>query len=162
LQASTQQSSLLHYPQSQTELSESTHAPKSDQSNALPDPGKFSLEPTAPAPAARLTGKGHYGERFTHELTHPFSGFFIGRKNPEISLDLSDFTEIRTVSHKHCGIVFNKALNRFELENYGRNGTRLNGELFGKGGETKRPLKSGDKIEIGKVQLTFTHVNTNQ
>lgn len=33
-----------------------------------------------------------------------------------MDLDLSEYTDVRTVSHKHCGIEFNRAKQQFEVE----------------------------------------------
>lgn len=84
-----------------------------------------------------------------------------------MDLDLSEYTDARTVSHKHAAISFNRAKQIFEvrprfiashssqLVNWGRNGTRINGLLFGKSDALAHPLTHGTIIKIGKISLVF-------
>jgi hypothetical protein len=124
-------------------------------------PAKFALKPADTIPRAVISGDGIWGEHFRFELHQKPTGFMIGRKNPSVDLDMSEYTDVRTVSHRHCMFVFNRKLNVFQIENYGRNGTRLNNELFGKSGSARRNLNNGDIIEVGKVQIKFELLKDN-
>jgi len=111
--------------------------------------------PKQPRVVARLIGISAGAENIDAAITVPLNVFLIGRKNAEVHLDLAEIAESRTVSHKHCGVSLNKYTRKFQLENFGRNGTRLNGTPFGKVGDATRPLNDGDFIEVGKVKFQF-------
>jgi len=78
-------------------------------------PGKFALKPAESLPRAVISGSGIWGEHFRFELHHYPTGFVIGRKNPNVDLDMSEYTDVRTVSHRHCMFVYNRKLNKFQL-----------------------------------------------
>eukprot|EP01128_Nolandella_sp_AFSM9_P011761 TRINITY_DN8689_c0_g1_i1.p1 TRINITY_DN8689_c0_g1~~TRINITY_DN8689_c0_g1_i1.p1 ORF type:complete len:732 (+),score=149.80 TRINITY_DN8689_c0_g1_i1:112-2196(+) len=130
-----------------------------DDEEELSRPLNFPLVPQSTVCHAELSGRGIWGETFRAPLRNQPIGFFIGRKNPRMDIDLSEFTDVRTISHKHCGFFYNSKMGRFEVENFGRNGTRLNGELFGKAtGSRRKSLKDGDIIEVGRVKIVFNIV----
>jgi hypothetical protein len=62
-----------------------------------------------------FSGDGIWGEHFRFELHQYPTGFLIGRKNPNVDLDMSEYTDVRTVSHRHCMFVFNRKLNQFQI-----------------------------------------------
>jgi len=105
--------------------------------------------------AFTVEGRGQNGMHIKIVKKFPFTGFSIGRNNPEMDIDLGSYTAVRTISHKHASIIYNTNSSQYELHNYGRNGSRLNGDQFGKDDDSKRVLKNGDVIEIGKVELKF-------
>jgi pSer/pThr/pTyr-binding forkhead associated (FHA) protein len=117
--------------------------------------------------AAGLRGKNRSDQEINIKFTLPLvSPFLIGRKNSKCDLDLYTHTEVKTISHQHCGIAFIEETNLFEIQNFGRNGTRVNGSTVLKkidDSENLSPttprgqavLRNGDVIEIGKIALTF-------
>jgi len=84
----------------------------------------------------------------------------LGRHSDGVDFDLSVYTEVKTISHKHAQINYDSLSRSFELISFGRNGTKVNGALFkGKSSllskQNKIPLLHNDIIEIGKLYLTF-------
>jgi hypothetical protein len=92
----------------------------------------------------------------------------IGRHVAAVDIDMSKYTDVKTVSHKHAEIELvtdSSGKHEWFMENFGRNGTRVNTTLHGKQ-PTAQPgdkaaaaapirveLKSGDRLEIGKVYM---------
>jgi pSer/pThr/pTyr-binding forkhead associated (FHA) protein len=96
----------------------------------------------------------------------------IGRHNAALDIDMSKYTDVKTVSHKHATIQYRIAKDEtwsWQLLSYGRNGTRINNVLHGKRlptAATDEPgaivaLNSGDYIEIGKVNFRIWIYNPN-
>jgi len=80
----------------------------------------------------------------------------IGRGVPSVDMDLSYYTDSRTVSHRHCQIAYDIANRCWVLENFGRNGTRVNDKQIGRlGSTTVTRLESGATIEMGKFTMRF-------
>jgi predicted component of type VI protein secretion system len=71
-------------------------------------------------------------------------------------MDLSYYTDSRTISHRHCQIFYDTSSRHWLLENFGRNGTRVNDKQIGRQGEpTIIQLESGSTIEMGKFTMRF-------
>eukprot|EP01125_Pyxidicula_operculata_P013381 TRINITY_DN4435_c0_g1_i2.p1 TRINITY_DN4435_c0_g1~~TRINITY_DN4435_c0_g1_i2.p1 ORF type:complete len:445 (+),score=121.56 TRINITY_DN4435_c0_g1_i2:56-1336(+) len=131
--------------------------PPSHVSEVKVVPQKKLVEPIVPEkPKYIVSGEGFFGNKFEFPQMDNTKPFIIGRKIADINLDLAAYTEIRTISHRHCAIVYDPKTSTYILESYGRNGTRHNGQVFGKDQhDAKRVLSSGDKIEVGKVIIHF-------
>lgn len=88
----------------------------------------------------------------------------FGRANEIADIDLADFTEVRTASHEHAELYFDRERHCLVLENFGRNGTRVNGALYGKYANeapldqqtTFIDINDGDIFSISHLNFTVT------
>jgi hypothetical protein len=106
---------------------------------------------------ATLTGKSPTsGRRFCVNIYRDATRFTIGRASPSVLLDMRLYTTLRTVSHEHARIAYQIELRSFVLDNIGRNGTRVNGEVI-RSGATRSfvTLMHNDVITIGGVDMQF-------
>lgn len=116
-----------------------------------------------PMPIALLEGRDQKGHPFSCPvLKVPFS---IGRKIQELNMDLSQYTNLRTISHFHAKIIYNAPTEKFYLICLGRNGTRVDNVLYKPNSpefNNSAELKDGSEIEIGKVEMTFKLMHAQQ
>lgn len=80
----------------------------------------------------------------------------IGRNHPSVNVDLSNYTDVKTISHIHAKI-YKEGQTKYRLESLGRNGTKVNEDLYKKNTSTSLTtyLKDQDVIEIGKLKMRF-------
>lgn len=106
---------------------------------------------------ATLTGTAELTKRrFCVNIYRDSTRFAIGRLNPNVLLDMRCYTSLRTVSHEHARISYQPEIKSFVLDNIGRNGTRVNGELIRSGQKRSFvPLAHNDVITIGGTDMHF-------
>ena len=76
----------------------------------------------------------------------------IGRENPALQIDLEGYPEGQYVSHRHAQIV--KMKDKYYVEDLGSsNHTYVNDLKLAQG--QAEPLNEGDKVRLGKIELTF-------
>lgn len=107
---------------------------------------------------AILRGKGNNEKTFYAWVTK--EPFHIGRNADGLHLDLSRYTETKTISHLHATIVFKEEFNCFYLISKGRNGTRINGINYKPyEDDVERyievPITHGSIIEMGRIFMIF-------
>lgn len=103
---------------------------------------------------AVLRGIGQNEKTFISFITK--EPYHIGRKIEGLSLDLLDYTDNKTISHMHATIICKDEGKSFYIITRGRNGTRVNGEVFKPvEGPEQVPLTHGSIIEMGKVVMIF-------
>jgi hypothetical protein len=80
------------------------------------------------------------------------SAAVIGREDPTLQIDLEGYPDGKFVSHRHAQIV--KMNDQYYIEDLGSsNHTYVNDIKLAEG--QSEPLKQGDTIKLGKIQLTF-------
>jgi hypothetical protein len=122
--------------------------------------GTLNIVPRPIQSRAFISGSGMWGNAFRLPVEPTHRGFTIGRMAPSLHIDVRDYTMSRSISHIHCVIIYNKATQHFELENRGRNGTRVNGTVVGRGGRyIRKHLEHDDVITVGDLSMTFKYVN---
>lgn len=106
---------------------------------------------------ATLSGQGLHNNRFRVDIYREEPNFLIGRSTEDVLLDMWRYTVSRTVSHRHARIRYSEELNRFLLDNLGRNGTRVNGLVVRSGTYAggMAMLSHGDIINIGEIDMVF-------
>lgn len=76
----------------------------------------------------------------------------IGREDPALQIDLEGYPDGKYVSHRHAQIV--KMDDKYYVEDLGSsNHTFVNDIKLAQG--QQEPLKDGDLIKLGKIELTF-------
>jgi pSer/pThr/pTyr-binding forkhead associated (FHA) protein len=101
---------------------------------------------------ASLTTK----RRFCVNIYRDATRFIIGRLSATVLLDMRHYTPQRTVSHEHARISYQPEIKSFVLDNIGRNGTRVNGEVIRSGvARSFITLVHNDVITIGGVDMHF-------
>jgi pSer/pThr/pTyr-binding forkhead associated (FHA) protein len=76
----------------------------------------------------------------------------IGREDASLHIDFDGYPDGKYVSHRHAQIV--KMNGKFYLEDLGSsNHTYVNDIKLAQG--QAEPLKEGDKVRFGKIELTF-------
>jgi len=79
----------------------------------------------------------------------------VGRENPDVQIDFDGYPDGQYISHRHAQIT--KHDTAYYIEDLGSsNHTRVNGAKISVG--QAQPLKDGDKIRFGKIELTFHEV----
>lgn len=106
-------------------------------------PPALRLYPTK-TPMATLSGTSIWGEPFSVTLYADQAPFIIGRKNPRAQLDLSEYTDVRTISHTQAVLIYNRQKQGFDIENRGRNKLFVNDVPV----THKTPLAHGDVITV--------------
>ena len=76
----------------------------------------------------------------------------VGRENPDVQIDFDGYPDGQYISHRHAQIT--KHDSAYYIEDLGSsNHTRVNGAKISVG--QAQPLKDGDKLRFGKIELTF-------
>jgi pSer/pThr/pTyr-binding forkhead associated (FHA) protein len=76
----------------------------------------------------------------------------IGREEPSAHIDFDGYEDGKYISHLHAKI--SKQGDQYVLEDLGsKNATRVNGAKVQQG--QVQPLKQGDKVRFGKIDLIF-------
>ncbi len=76
----------------------------------------------------------------------------IGREEPTVQIDFDGYEDGKYVSHRHAQIM--KQDDKYYIEDLGStNATRVNGVKLA--ANQAQPLKDGDKVRFGKIELTF-------
>ena len=98
--------------------------------------------------------------RFRVNIYRDATRFIIGRINATVLLDMRHYTDMRTVSHEHARIAYQPDIKSFVLDNIGRNGTRVNGEVIRSGvARSFTTLAHNDVITIAGVDMCFQLTN---
>jgi hypothetical protein len=83
----------------------------------------------------------------------------FGRANPDADLDITRYTEARTASHEHSELRYDRHDHKLTYVNFGRNGTRINGVLYGKYGNDTPKNKQTAYVELEDMDsFTISHV----
>jgi hypothetical protein len=121
----------------------------------VPPPPPQILVPNnaAPPPPPAIT---FAGARLTLEVTGSVFKLgdttLIGREDPSLQIDFDGYEDGKYISHRHAQIV--KHDGAYYIEDLGSsNHTRVNGAKISPG--QSQPLKEGDKIRFGKIEVTF-------
>lgn len=118
------------------------------------------LVPLDPPVAAYLRGRGHLNIELVVPLYLNSKGIRFGRKLRNIDVDLRDYTESTAVSREQCLVFYDRTMSAFAIKNLGRNGIRINGTLYGRGGSHNTVnLADGDVIVIADLRLAFQRVS---
>lgn len=80
------------------------------------------------------------------------SATVIGREDPSLQIDFEGYPDGQFVSHRHAQIV--KMNDQFYLEDLGSSNHSWVNDIKLAQGQAE-PLKDGDVIKLGKIQLTF-------
>ena len=105
----------------------------------------------APAPIAPYSGPRLVLEA-TGSIFKLGDATLIGREDPTLQIDFDGYADGQYISHRHAQII--KHDNAFFIEDLGSsNHTRVNGAKLSVG--QTQPLKDGDKVRFGKIELTF-------
>jgi pSer/pThr/pTyr-binding forkhead associated (FHA) protein len=76
----------------------------------------------------------------------------LGREDPSLQIDLEGYPDGKFVSHRHAQIV--KMDDKYYIEDLGSsNHTWVNDLKLAQG--QQEPLKEGDTIKLGKIELSF-------
>ena len=119
--------------------------------NEIPAPAPQTLTPaSAPAPVP------YSGPRLLLNSTGSIFRLgdvaIVGREDPSLQIDLEGYPEGKYVSHRHAQIT--KIKDAFYVEDLGSsNHTYVNQIKLAQG--QAEPLKEGDIVRFGKVELTF-------
>ncbi len=119
--------------------------------NEIPAPAPQTLTPaSAPAPVP------YSGPRLLLNSTGSIFRLgdvaIVGREDPSLQIDLEGYPEGKYVSHRHAQIT--KIKDVFYVEDLGSsNHTFVNQIKLAQG--QAEPLKDGDIVRFGKVELTF-------
>jgi pSer/pThr/pTyr-binding forkhead associated (FHA) protein len=76
----------------------------------------------------------------------------IGRQNPTVQIDFEGYPDGKYVSGQHARIM--KMQNRFYIEDLGSSNHTYVNDIKLVSGQME-PLKQGDKVRIGKIELVF-------
>ena len=119
--------------------------------DAVPDIPAQNLTPIDdPAPVA-YTGP-HLLLQSTGSIFKLGSAAVLGREDPSLQIDLEGYPDGKFVSHRHAQIV--KMDDKYYIEDLGSsNHTWVNDIKLAQG--QAEPLKDGDLIKLGKIELTF-------
>lgn len=128
-------------------------APEADANSALPPIPQQDLVPMEAQPAASPV---YSGPRLVLDKTGTIfklgDATVIGREDPGAQIDFDGYEDGKYISHRHAQIT--RTDGKFWLEDLGStNATRVNGIKLQSG--QAQPLKQGDKIRFGKIELTF-------
>jgi len=126
-------------------------ADAADANAAVPDVPAQDLTPAdAPAPAV-YTGP-HLLLQSTGSIFKLGAAAVLGREDPSLQIDLDSYPDGKYVSHRHAQIV--KMDDKYYIEDLGSsNHTWVNEVKLAQG--QQEPLKEGDLIKLGKIELTF-------
>ena len=78
-----------------------------------------------------------------------------GREDPTLQIDLEGYPDGKYVSHRHAQIV--KMDDKYYIEDLGSSNHTWVNEIKLAQGQAE-PLKEGDVIKLGKIELTFHEV----
>ena len=109
------------------------------------------LVPVADAVPVAYAGP-HLVLKSTGSIFKLGSAAVIGRENPALQIDLEGYPDGQYISHRHAQVV--KMDDKFYVEDLGSaNHTWVNEIKLAQG--QQEPLKDGDTIKLGKIELTF-------
>lgn len=119
--------------------------------SAIPDPPPQNLTPADSAPPAPYTGP-HLLLNSTGSIFKLGDAAVIGREDPSLQIDFDGYPDGKYISHRHAQIV--KMNEKYYIEDLGSsNHTWVNDIRLAEG--QSEPLEEGDKIKLGKIELTF-------
>jgi hypothetical protein len=121
------------------------------QAESVPPPPAQDLVPSEPA-----ANPFYVGPRLVLDKSGTIfklgDATVIGREDPGAQIDFDGYEDGKYISHRHAQIT--KTDGKFFLEDLGStNATRVNGVKLQSG--QAQPLKQGDKVRFGKIELTF-------
>lgn len=117
----------------------------------LPAPPPQTLVPSDAPPIAPYTGPRLILSS-TGSIFKLGDATVIGREDASLHIDFDGYPDGKYVSHRHAQIV--KMNGKFYLEDLGSsNHTYVNDIKLAQG--QAEPLKEGDKVRFGKIELTF-------
>jgi hypothetical protein len=120
--------------------------------DAIPDPSPQTLIPAdSPAPTTPYTGARMVLES-TGSIFKLGDATVIGREDPTLEIDFDGYPDGKYISHRHAQII--KMNGRFYIEDLGSSNHTWVNEIKLAQGQSE-PLKEGDKIRFGKIELTF-------
>jgi hypothetical protein len=115
--------------------------------NAVPEPPPQVLVPADVAAPAPYTGPRLISDK-TGTIFKLGDATVIGREEPTVQIDFDGYEDGKYVSHRHA------QESTFYIEDLGStNATRVNGVKLA--ANQAQPLKDGDKVRFGKIELTF-------
>jgi pSer/pThr/pTyr-binding forkhead associated (FHA) protein len=121
------------------------------QAEAVPDIPAQNLTPVEDPTPAAYTGP-HLLLQSTGSIFKLGAAAVLGREDPSLQIDLEGYPDGKFVSHRHAQIV--KMDDKYYIEDLGSsNHTWVNDLKLAQG--QAEPLKDGDLIKLGKIELTF-------
>jgi len=121
------------------------------QVEAVPDIPAQTLTPIEDPAPAPYTGP-HLMLQSTGSIFKLGAAAVLGREDPSLQIDLEGYPDGKFVSHRHAQIV--KMDDKYYIEDLGSsNHTWVNDIKLAQG--QAEPLKDGDLIKLGKIELTF-------
>ena len=119
---------------------------------AVPDIPAQTLTPIDdPVPVTPYTGP-HLLLQSTGSIFKLGNAAVLGREDPSLQIDLEGYPDGKFVSHRHAQIV--KMDDKYYIEDLGSSNHTWVNEIKLAQGQAE-PLKEGDLIKLGKIELTF-------
>jgi pSer/pThr/pTyr-binding forkhead associated (FHA) protein len=122
-----------------------------ESSSTIPDPSPQSLIPPDSPPAAPYTGARIVLDA-TGSIFKLGDATVIGREDPSLQIDFEGYPNGKYISHRHAQIVMIDG--KYYIEDLGSSNHTWVNEIKLASGQSE-PLKDGDKIRFGKIELTF-------
>jgi hypothetical protein len=120
--------------------------------DAVPPPAEQDLVPANPAAAAVPYTGPRLVLQSTGSIFRLSDAAVIGREDPALQIDLDGYPDGKFISHRHAQIT--KIGDQFYVEDLGSsNHTWVNDIRLSQG--QAEPLKDGDVIRLGKIELAF-------
>ncbi len=122
-----------------------------EESDLIPEPSPQNLVPADVPSAAPYMG-ARMVLNSTGSIFKLGEATVIGREDASLQIDFDGYPDGKYISHRHAQIV--RMNGKFYIEDLGSsNHTWVNDIKLASG--QSEPLKEGDKIRFGKIELTF-------
>jgi hypothetical protein len=144
---------LVNAPEAAAQVSIKTASPSTipEASSSVPEPSPQNLVPADAPPPTPYAG-AHMVLNSSGSIFKLGEATVVGREDASIQIDFDGYPDGKYISHRHAQIV--RMNGKYYIEDLGSsNHTWVNDIKLASG--QSEPLKDGDKIRFGKIELTF-------
>jgi hypothetical protein len=144
---------LTNVPETAAQVSVKTASPATvpEASSNIPEPSPQNLVPADSAPPTPYVG-ARMVMNSSGSIFKLGDATVVGREDASIQIDFDGYPDGKYISHRHAQIV--RMNGKYYIEDLGSsNHTWVNDIKLASG--QSEPLKDGDKIRFGKIELTF-------